>query len=135
MTLPGATDSWRQSRSSLDPVFIDLHLFCQPLKIYTFKQKIYLNTFKQVSLLLGIATNYNLKYRGITETYQTFFFAGTKGDRGVPGLPGLPGRKGPVGDLGLQGPQWHDRTSRAPGFPGVTISQKGDQVHLALEET
>ena len=81
-----------------------------------------------MSLLLGIATNYNLKYRGIIETYQTFFFAGTKGDRGVPGLPGLPGREGPVGDAGPPGPIGMTGPQGAPGFPGVTIpGQKGDQ--------
>ena len=81
-----------------------------------------------MSLLLGIATNYNIKYRGITETYQTFFFAGAKGDRGAPGLPGLPGRKGPVGDAGPPGPIGMTGPQGAPGFPGVTIpGQKGDR--------
>lgn len=81
-----------------------------------------------MSTLLGITTNYNTTYRGITGTYQAFFFAGAKGDRGAPGLPGLPGRKGPVGDAGPRGPIGMTGPQGPPGFPGSIIpGQKGDR--------
>lgn len=106
-----------QSRTDSTPAFLLLAYF----------YKLYICCIRDNHIIRD-TTNDNSQYRGITETYKAFPFAGAKGDRGAPGLPGLPGRKGTVGDVGPRGPPGVPGFPGPPGFPGTVIhGQKGNR--------